>query len=282
MERITDAVSLHGEGPFWDAVGRRLLHVDMLAGDVIEVDLSGATARHHVGSVAAVIRARTSGGFLIALERGFQCFDDRFTCLGALLPAFENPRIRMNEGGCDPQGRFYCGTMAYDMSPGAGAVWRLDPDRSIHTVLENVTISNGLQWHADGERVYYTDTPTRRVDVFDFDGTTGTFTNRRKFVGFEDGVGAPDGMGIDAEGGIWLAMFGGSSVRRYDSEGHLSEVVEVPVRNATACTFGGADRRTLFITTSRLGLGGEAEPGAGAVFAYEAGVRGAEQYAYAG
>ncbi len=188
----------------------------------------------------------------------------------------------MNEGGCDPQGRFYCGTMAYDMSPGAGGVWRLDPDRSIHTVLGNVTISNGLQWHADGERAYYIDTPTRRVDVFDFDGATGSFTNRREFVGFEDGVGAPDGMGIDAEGGIWLAMFGGSNVRRYDPEGHLSEVVEVPVGNVTACTFGGADRKTLFITTSRLGLGDEAEPDAGAVFAYETGVRGAEQYAYAG
>jgi sugar lactone lactonase YvrE len=187
----------------------------------------------------------------------------------------------MNDGGCDPQGRFYCGTMAYDETTGAGSLYRLDPDRGVTVVLTDVTISNGLQWTAAGDTALYVDTPTGRVDSFDFDGGSGTFANRRPFVSIS-GPGQPDGMAIDEEDGIWVALWGGRAVHRYDANGHLDLVVELPVSQVTACTFGGPDRRSLFITTSRDGVEPDDQPEAGSVFRFETDVRGAVPHAYAG
>ena len=119
-------------------------------------------------------------------------------------------------------------------------------------------------------------------DLFDFEPDSGRFSARRSFVDVEPGSGLPDGMAIDESGGVWIALWGGSAVHRYDERGQLSERIELPVRQVTACTFGGADASTLYITTSRLGLGADAEPEAGAVFAAEVGVRGATQHAFAG
>jgi sugar lactone lactonase YvrE len=188
----------------------------------------------------------------------------------------------MNDGGCDPQGRFYCGTMAYDETPGAGTLYRLDPDLSVHVVLTRVTISNGLQWPADGRHVYYNDTPTGRVDRYDFNPATGTFGDRTNLATLEPDQGAPDGMALDADGGVWVALWGGAAVHRYDATGALTDRIELPARQVTACAFGGPDGTTLFITTSREGLGSAAEPEAGAVFAAETGVRGAPVYTFAG
>jgi sugar lactone lactonase YvrE len=171
--------------------------------------------------------------------------------------------------------------MAYAETPGAGTLYRLDPDGSVQVTLRNVTISNGLQWNRAGDTVCYADTPTGRVDRFDFDAASGAFTNRRTFSEIAGG-GHPDGMAIDEEDGIWVALWGGGAVHRYDATGRLDLVVELPVSNVTACAFGGPDLRTLFITTSRQGLNGDDQPEAGAVFRYEAGVRGAPQHAYGG
>ena len=148
-------------------------------------------------------------------------------------------------------------------------------------MLDDVTISNGLQWSSDGSRVFYNDTPTGRVDVFDFDGDTATFSGRRPFVTLAGGQN-PDGMTIDSEDGVWIALWGGSAVHRYDSSGRLSEVIELPVSNVTACAFGGVDRSTLYITTSRLGLEPGAEPQAGSVFSIRTKTPGARQFTYAG
>ncbi len=280
-ERFTEPCTSHGEGPFWDAANGRLLLVDMLAGAVVAVDGDGGTRRIELGGVAAAIRARQGGGYVLAAE-------DRFVLLGpdlveqtVLPPVFSDPSIRMNDGGCDPQGRFYCGTMAYAETPGAGTLFRLDPDGSVHVTLRGVTISNGLQWNSAGDTVLYSDTPTGRIDAFDFDPASGAFTSRRTFAEIAGG-GFPDGLAIDADDGLWVALWGGSAVHRYDSQGRLDLVVELPVSNVTACTFGGPDLTTLFITTSRQGLAAEEQPDAGAVFRYEAGVRGAPQHVFAG
>lgn len=280
-EPVGDPCAHHGEGPFWDGTAGSLLVVDMLAGDVVRLDGAGAPARFHVGTVAAAIRGRASGGYVMALERGFALLDQELNVTRE-IGVFDDPSIRMNDGGCDPQGRFYCGTMAYAMTPGAGGLYRLELDGSVATVLEGVTISNGLQWSADGGVVYYNDTPTGRVDVFDFDPTAGTFHERRPFVVVPEGEGQPDGMAIDVEGGIWVALWEGGAVHRYDTDGTLTEVVELPASRTTACAFGGPDRRTLYVTTSRVGVPDGAEPLAGAVFAVDAGVAGAVPHAYAG
>jgi len=149
-------------------------------------------------------------------------------------------------------------------------------------VLTGVTVSNGLQWHADGRHAYYNDSPTRRVDLFDFDPETGAFGHRRTFVAVEAGAGLPDGMALDEDGGVWIALWGGGAVHRYDRTGQLSDRIELPVRQVTSCTFGGPDGSSLYITTSRLGLADRAEPEAGAVFTVETGVRGAVQHRFAG
>lgn len=280
-EQFTDPCTFHGEGPFWDAANDRLLLVDMLAGAVVAVDTEGGTERRKLGGVAAAIRARRGGGYVLAAENQFLLLGSDLTEQTALPPVFTDPQIRFNDGGCDPQGRFYCGTMAYDETPGAGTLYRLDPDRSVSVTLREVTISNGLQWNARGETVFYIDTPTGRVDAFDFDPDSAAFTGRRTFAEIAGG-GSPDGMAIDEDDGIWVALWGGSAVHRYDSAGRLDLVVELPVSQVTACTFGGPDLRTLFITTSRQGVDDGDQPEAGAVFRYQAGVSGARQHAFAG
>jgi sugar lactone lactonase YvrE len=168
--------------------------------------------------------------------------------------------------------------MAYAETPGAGILYRLDADGSVDTVLTDVTISNGLQWSADGSRVFYNDTPTGEIAVFDFDGA---FTNRRTFVTMPEG-GSPDGLAIDAEDGLWSAVWGGSAIQHFDSSGRLVDVVELPVTNVTSCAFGGPGLETLYITTSRQGVEPGTQPLAGAVFSADVGVRGAKQHAFAG
>jgi hypothetical protein len=156
---------------------------------------------------------------VLAVERGFALEDDDGT-VTPLPELWTDPGVRMNEGGCDPDGRFYCGSMAYDQRPGAGALYRLDPDGSARTVLENVTISNGLEWSPDGSRAYYNDTPTQRIDVFDYDSESG-LTGRRPFAEIPAEAGGPDGLTVDEEGGVWVALYEGGAVRRYASDGVL-------------------------------------------------------------
>ena len=272
VEQITDPVAYHGEGPAWSPSWGGLRWVDMLAGDILTLREDGSVHRRQVGTIAAVIRPRTSGGAIIAVERGFALEDDDGH-LTALPEVFGDPTIRMNEGGCDPDGRFYCGTMAYDQRPGAAQLYRLDPDGSVRTVLEHLTISNGLEWSPDGSVAYFDDTPTGRVALFDYDTENG-LTGRRTLAEIDPADGHPDGLTVDAEGGVWVALFGGGAVRRYLPDGTLDAIVPVPARQVTACTFGGPDLDQLFITTSRENLEPDDDPLAGSLFRAFVGVRG--------
>jgi sugar lactone lactonase YvrE len=279
-EQVTEPVAYHGEGPVWSERWGGLRWVDMLAGDVLSLAPDGEITRRHVGSVAAAIRPRRQGGAVIGVERGFalEGADGALTHLGAL---WTDEGVRMNEGGCDPDGRFYCGSMAYDKRPGAGALYRLDPDRSVRAVLANVTISNGLEWSPDGSRAYYDDTPTHRIAVFDYDRESG-LTGLRPFAEIPPEAGHPDGLTVDAQGGVWVALFGGGVVRRYTPDGVLDGVVEVAARKVTACTFGGPRLDQLFITTSREGLEPGIDPLAGSLFRVVTGVVGLPAREFAG
>jgi sugar lactone lactonase YvrE len=277
-EPITGPVAYHAEGPVWSERWGGLRWVDMLAGDVLGLTPGGGVERTHVAAVAAALRPRSGGGAVIGIERGFalEGGDRAITALGGL---WTDSGVRMNEGACDPDGRFYCGSMAYDKRPGAARLYRLDPDRSTHVVLEGVTVSNGLDWSPDGSRAYYNDTDTHRTDVFDYAKGTG-LTNRRPFV--RHGELQPDGLTVDAEGGVWVAMNGAGEVRRYSAEGRLEGAVELPVAQVTACAFGGPGLATLFITTSRENLPPHAEPLAGSLFSADAGVSGVPVREFAG
>jgi sugar lactone lactonase YvrE len=276
-ERVTDPVAYHGEGPVWSERWGGLRWVDMLAGDVLSLAADGAVHRRHLANVVAALRPRRAGGAVLGIERGLALeeADGTITHLGELWP---HEQVRMNEGACDPDGRFYCGSMAYDKRPGAGALYRLDPDRSVDLVLDDVTVSNGLDWSPDGSVAYYNDTDTGRVDLFDYDRDAG-LRDQRPFVATG---GRPDGLTVDAEGGVWVALSDGGAVRRYTADGVLDEVVELPVTKTTACTFGGPGLDELFITTSREGLDRASEPAAGSLFRAEPGVKGLPVREFAG
>jgi len=276
-EQVTGPVAHHAEGPVWSAAWGGLRWVDMLAGDVLSLADDGTLGRRHVGAVAAVLRPRRGGGAVIGVERGF-ALEEPDGSLTTLDPIWTDDRVRMNEGGCDPDGRFYCGSMAYDQTPGAAALYRLDPDGSVHDVFGDVTVSNGLEWSPDGSLAYYDDTHTHRTDVFDWSAGTG-LTGRRPFVRFADDE-RPDGLTVDGDGGVWIAFYGGSAVRRYTADGRLDAVIELPTPNVTACTFGGPDLDQLFITTSAQGR--EGDPVAGSLFRADVGVRGMPVREFAG
>jgi sugar lactone lactonase YvrE len=252
----------------------------MLAGDVLALRDDGTVGRRHVGRVVAALRPRRLGGAVLGVERGF-ALEESDGAVRHLPPLWEDGGLRMNEGGCDPEGRFLCGSMAYDQERGAAALHRLDPDGSVHVVLTGVTISNGLEWSPDGTLAYYVDTPTGRVDVLDADPDAG-LTRRRPFVAIPPDAGYPDGLTVDAQGGVWVALYGGGAVHRYTPGGVLDAVVTVAPRKVTACTFGGPRLDRLFITTSREDLPPGADPLAGALFAVTPGVEGRPVREFAG
>jgi sugar lactone lactonase YvrE len=195
------------------------------------------------------------------------------------------PDNRLNDAKCDPAGRLWAGTMAMSEAQPDGALYRIDGDGVTERVVSGLTVSNGLDWSPDATRMYLNDSPTRRVDVFDHDPATGAVSGRRPFARIDPGGGFPDGLTVDAEGGVWVALFAGGQVRRYSPEGTLDAVVPLPVTNVTSLTFGGPDRADLFVTTAKHHLDPAqraAQPLAGAVFVLRPGVRGRPAGRFAG
>ena len=281
-EPLTDVVAYHGEGPIWDPSGR-LMWVDMLAGDVMSTDVvSGATGRLHVGDVAACVVPRRAGGHAVATERGFVLLGVDGLVERVLPDVWDDRGVRMNDGGCDPAGRFLCGSMAYDAGEGRGALYRLDPDGSVGTVFDGVTISNGIAWSADGTTMFYVDSPTQRIDAFDYDVATGAVSDRRTVVEIPAARGTPDGLTLDADGAIWVALWGGSAVHRYLPSGRLDAVVEVDVPQPSSCAFGGDDLGELYITTSAEHLDPVSAGMSGALYACRPGVSGVPTPPFAG
>lgn len=268
---VTDPICYHAEGPvWWPSWGLRW--VDMLAGDVMTLRPDGEPTRTHVGTVVACLRPREGGGAVLALERAVASTRrDDLTEL-TVGPTFVPDGIRLNEGGCDPDGRFWVGSMAYDQQPDAATLYVMDEELSAHVALDPVTVSNGIVWSPDGATGYYADTATHQVISFPYDGTAAIEAPRTLVDLGPDG--SPDGLTVDAEGGVWMAMNGDGEVRRYTPQGRLDEVVQVPARQVTACTFGGDDLGTLYITTSREGLDDGDDPLAGGVCAIRPGVSG--------
>jgi sugar lactone lactonase YvrE len=281
-EQITDPCAGHGEGPVWDSHSQRVSWVDMFAGEILTLDSSGEVTRRRVGSFCASFQFRTLGGLVVATERGFALVGTEAGAPEPVCEIWDDPRVRMNDGGCDPQGRFYCGSMSSGRR-GHGVLYRLDPDRSVHVVLDSVSVSNGLAWSVDGSTVYYVDTPTQQIDAFDFEPDSGRFSGRRRLVAIDAIDGSPDGICVDSEGCIWVATWTGHSIRRYSPDGRLQDVVSLPVTRVTSCAFGGPELTDLFVTTSRLGLAsGEEDPHGGALFVLHTGVRGLPTTAFAG
>jgi sugar lactone lactonase YvrE len=279
VELVLDARADLGEGPRWDARGQRLLWVDIMRGRVHAFRPgAGACRSVDVGRPVGALAGDADGGVVLAVAGGFARLDWNSRRLDMLATVeADRPQNRMNDGACDPAGRFWAGTMALDERPQAGALYRLDPDGTLHTMLTEVTISNGIDWTGDGRRMYYVDSPTRRIDVFDFDPATGAIADRRPFVNVPAEAGIPDGLTVDAAGFVWLALWGGAALHRYDPEGARERIVPLPVTHPTSCAFGGADLDELYVTSARRPLSADErarQPMAGGLIRLRPGVNG--------
>lgn len=279
VELVLDAKADLGEGPLWDDRSGRLVWVDIMEGTVNFFDPStGGNRAVSVGSPVGAAALHSAGGLLLALKEGFAHLDvedGKSTPLCGFPGAA--PLIRMNDAKCDPQGRLWAGTLSMDMKPGAGALYRLNPDGGVTTVLESVTCSNGIDWSLDGKTMYYVDSMTRRIDCFDFDPLLGSVTNRRSFVQIEQDNAVPDGLTVDSGGNVWVALWGGWGVRCFNPQGELISEIEVPASQSSSCAFGGSDLGDLYITSARTGLTEEQlakEPHAGGLFRARPGVKG--------
>ncbi|MFC7303790.1 SMP-30/gluconolactonase/LRE family protein [Streptomyces monticola] len=240
-----------GEGPTWDPVAGRLIWVDILGSRVHTYDPASGrrtimATEQHVGAA----KPRAGGGLVVNLRDGIGLYDPQ----GAFswLVRDPVPGRRGNDAAVAPDGTLWAGTMRYDEAPGGGSLTRFAPDGATTEIFGSVAVSNGTAWSPDGELLYYIDSPTRRIDVCRMDGQLPS--DRRPLVTIEEGAGFPDGLTVDAEGCVWVALWDGAQVRRYTPRGDLDRIVELPVPRPTACAFGGRDLRDLYITTARVGL----------------------------
>ena len=269
-----------GEGPVWD-LGRGLLWwVDILAGHVHAIDPgTGARTWFEAGDPVGAAGLTRSGGLVLALMDGFALADHDGQRL-TRLPGFSTDRsaVRFNDGKPDPWGNFCAGTMAWDETGSPpGSLYRLSPDGTVTELFGDVGLSNGLDWTEDRKLFYYADSNSGRLDLFDTDPATGALGSRRPFVTIPEAEGIPDGLTLDAEGCVWLAVWDSGEVRRFTPDGRLDTVVRLPARQVTSAAFGGPDLGTLYITTAWEGLTSAdlaEQPHAGDIFACTPGVTG--------
>jgi len=280
VELALDARASLGEGPVWDPRTNLLYWVSIRAGEVHEFDpASGSDRVIKLGKDIGCIALRETTGAVVALQDGFAELDLSTGELAYIAnPEQGRDDILFNDGKCDPFGRFWAGTKAYADTPGAGALYCMDVNRSISLKVPSVTISNGLAWSADARRMYYIDTLAAEVSVFDYDLATGEIGNRRTAVSIPQELGYPDGMAIDCEGKLWVALWGGRCVARFDPDtGDCLEKIPMPVTCPSSCCFGGPDLDELYITSASIELTEAeraAEPIAGGLFRAKPGVRG--------
>lgn len=265
-ELLLDARADLGEGPAWDASRGLLYWVDIHTGRLHTYDPSEeidhwVNVGESLGCVAPrPVSLQTRGtSLVIALNSGFMTFNlpsQRMVFLANPEPHLTGNRF--NDGKCDPAGRFLAGTMDDAEKEASGSLYSYSPDGTLKTLLTGVRISNGLTWSPDYQTFYYIDTPTRQVTAFDYDLATGNIANPRPVVNVPPKLGWPDGMTSDSEGMLWVAMWGGAKLTRWNpATGQLLEAIPVPALNVTSCVFGGPDLTDLYITSARKGMSAE-------------------------
>ena len=298
-----DAHCAIGEGPMWDEAGKRFLWCDNAIGTIFEArDDAHAgwreTRRWSLNRTTGAAIPRARGGLVVVSGTEIVTLSDSGE-LGTFARIDADPNIvKLNDARCDPQGRLWTGTYAHDFRPGVSALYRIDPDGSVHTMLENVGLSNGMDWSPDGRIFYYIDSFTASVDAFDFDAVHGTINHRRKAISVPSSEGGLDGMTVDREGCLWLAMFGTGEVRRYSPRGELLMRIQTSAPAVTSCSFGGSDCGDLFVTSASIRIpdpvlpiinwtvdmadSAATAPGAGGVFVVRPGVYGRPETPFVG
>jgi sugar lactone lactonase YvrE len=286
-ELVLDAHAELAEGPVWLESTGELLWVDIEPGDVHWLDpRTGADRSQNVGDPIGAAVPDRSGGLLLALPRRISRLAAGAREPEQIVSLPGDPDHRMNDAKCDRRGRLWAGSTTEAEEAARGKLYRIDADLRPTEVLDGITVSNGIGWSPDDSRMYYIDSPTRRVDVLDYDIASGDATNRRTLHALADDMpGMPDGMCVDSQGTLWVALWGGSRVLGLTPEGAAHTQIDVPANQVTSVAFGGDGLRTLFITSAAFGLDAQAlegEPHAGGIFAVDVGAAGLPTTLFAG
>ncbi|MDF5711133.1 MAG: SMP-30/gluconolactonase/LRE family protein [Nostoc sp. S4] len=255
LHNVLEARARLGEGPIWDSTKKQLYWIDTYNHKVHQFDpVTRKNSFFDVGDVVGAIATAGRDRLIITLRHHLAFLN---TLTGEVTPILEiegnPPNNRLNDGKCDPQGRFWFGSMSSIEKPHA-SLYRYDADGSLHVMETGLTISNGLGWSPDKRTFYLADSPNQKIYAYDFNFRTGNITNRRIFVDLTHESFHPDGLTIDAQGNIWSAMWSGWCVIRFNPKGEEILRINLPVPLVTSCTFGGEDLQTLYITTASVGL----------------------------
>jgi sugar lactone lactonase YvrE len=259
-ELILDAQAQLGEGPSWDAATRTLYWINIYAGEVHAFSPETASDRLiSAGDPIGCLSPTKAGGLITASQSGISLFDPKTGHVTPLAsPEAHLPGNRFNDGKCDPTGRFLAGTMDNAEVEASGSLYSLSPDGTLKTLLTGIRISNGLAWSPDHATFYYIDTPTRLVMAYRYDLNSGDISQPRESIHIPDGMGWPDGMTSDSEGNLWIAMWGGAALTKWNPlAGRLLQTIPLPALNVTSCAFGGEGLTDLYITSARKGLTAE-------------------------
>ncbi len=276
-----------GEGAIWDDRAAVLYWVDIAGRTLNRFDpVHGRNRVTNMGEqVSTVVPTMNEDRVVVGLENSVALVEAATgERLHEVALEADMPENRCNDGKCGPGGRLYIGTMSTVRRSGTAALYRVDRDFSVARCFGGVTVSNGICWSADERTAYYIDTATASIDVLDCDPVSGDLSNRRSMIAVPTEYGKPDGMTIDSEGRLWVAMFHGACVTVWDPErAELIEKIDVPAKNVTSVAFGGADMATLYITTAKIGLGDDDVsrfPASGALFAMHTTTTGRPPYRF--
>jgi sugar lactone lactonase YvrE len=288
IRRVVAGDDILGETPLWCDRTQALWWIDIDRARLQR--FTPATGRHQIYPIAArylgSLALRESGGFVVARDLGLYTYDPGTGALD-LIVQVEPPELdaRLNDGRCDRRGRLWVGSMDNQLHRPVGSFHRIDATGAVTTQFGAIIVSNTVAISPDDRVLYFSDTRRYVTWAFDLDIEDGRLSNRRVFVDHTAANDRPDGACIDAEGYVWTAIFAGSRVVRYTPDGRVDRVVPLPVTNPTCPCFGGADLRTLYITSARKFLSAErlaAEPWAGSLLAFDAGVRGLPEARFGG
>jgi sugar lactone lactonase YvrE len=282
-----DAKAELGEGAIWHPTENKLYWINIEGKELHIFNAEDSTDKilrlgERVGTVVPV----ADGGALVALQTGIHFINTQTGDLQFLVNPLPHYNIRFNDGKCDAAGRFWVGSMHLEQTTGAASLYRMDIDGSVHKMLDHVSISNGITWSADNKTMYYVDSPLNTIDAFDYDINSGAISNRRVIATIDGELGGPDGMTIDEEGKLWVALWGGNGVGRFDpATGKLLQKIDVPAPHIASCTFGGKNLDILYITSAREGMSEqqlEQYPLSGGLFSTQPGVKGVPAAFYKG
>lgn len=289
LEQVLAVQNTLGEGPLWNVQEQALYWVDINRDCFYRYEPgTGKRETFDVGVPVGVLAMRATGGLVMATKRGFAFWNRQDGLQFIVDPQERTGHTRFNDGAVDCRGRFWAGTMCGlepSCSQPEGSLYRLDPDQSLHIMETNVGVSNGIGWSPDQRLMYYTDSPLHLIAVYDFDADSGAIENRRPFVHTPDEKGVPDGLTVDSEGFIWSACWGGWKITRYDPDGKVERVIQLPVQYPTSCAFGGASLDELYITSAWTALSAEKrkqQPWAGDLFRLKVGIQGLAEPMFAG